>query len=286
VLDRLDLFQFSPTLFPKFDDATKAAARQEVLETFSHLLRENGSLADALRTDYVIANALLAGYYGIAGVAGDGFRRVALPAGSPRGGLLGMAAILAMGSNGERSNPVERGAWVLRKILNEPPPPAPANVPEITRLAGKLLTARERLEAHQENPQCANCHRKIDPIGFGLENFDAAGQWRTSDSYQAIGPDGKPVPGEVKSWKIEPAGSFHKGPAFSDYFQMRDAIAAREEAFARGFAAALVEYALGRPCGFSDETLIDSLVEQARGQRFGMRTFVRSLVNSREFQTR
>lgn len=286
VLERLDLFQFSPTLFPKFDEVTKAAARQEVFETFGHLLRENGRLGDALRADYAVVNALLADYYGIPGVAGDAFRKVALPAGSPRGGLLGMAATLAMGSNGERSNPVERGAWVLRKLLNEPPPPAPANVPEITRFAGKLLTTRERLQAHQENPQCANCHRKIDPIGFGLENFDAAGQWRTMDSYQAIGSDGKPVPGEVKRWEIEPAAAFHKGPAFSNYFQMREVIASREEAFARGFAAALVEYALGRPCGFSDELLLESLIEQTRPHGFGMRSFVRALVNSKEFHTR
>jgi len=101
-----------------------------------------------------------------------------------------MAAIMAMGSNGERTNPVERGAWVLRKLLNEPPPPAPANVPEIVRLAGKSLTTRERLQAHQESPQCASCHRKIDPIGFGLENFDATGQWRNTDSYQPVDAEG------------------------------------------------------------------------------------------------
>jgi hypothetical protein len=286
LLDRLDLFQFSQTLFPRFDDVTKAATRQEVFETFALLLRENGRLGDLLRADYAVVNALLADYYGLPPVEGDAFRKVALPAGSPRGGLVGMAAILAMGSNGERSNPVERGVWVLRKLLNEPPPPAPANVPEITRLAGRLLTTRERIQAHQENPQCANCHRKIDPIGFGLENFDAAGQWRTEDSYQAIGMDGKPVPGEVKKWRIDSASAFHKGPAFSDYFHMREIIATKEEAFARGFSAALIEYAMGRPSGFSDELWIENLLQQARSKNLGVRDFVCALVSSKEFQTR
>ncbi len=142
----------------------------------------------------MVINGFLANYYGIEGVHGDAFRKVPLPAGSPRGGLLGMAAVHLMGGNGEHTSPVERGAWVLRKLLNDPPPPAPANVPALTRLAGKVLTTRERMLAHQEDAQCASCHRKIDPIGFGLENFDAAGLWRTEDSYMVTGANGRPDP--------------------------------------------------------------------------------------------
>jgi hypothetical protein len=112
-----------------------------------------------------------------------------------------------MGSNGQVSSPVERGVWVLRKLLHDPPPPAPKNVPQLSRLEGQLLTARERIIAHQEQPQCAQCHRKIDPIGFGLENFNAAGKWRTEDSCEKRGV-GK------KTWPIDPGGAFHKGPSF------------------------------------------------------------------------
>lgn len=286
LLDRLDLFQFSQKLFPDFDDATKAVCRQEVYETFAHLLRENRSLGDLLKADYVVVNGLLARYYQLPNVVGDAFRAVPLPAGSPRGGLLGMAAILAMGSNGERTNPVERGAWVLRKLLHDPPPPAPANVPEIARLAGRLLTTRERLQAHQEDPQCASCHRKIDPIGFGLENFDAVGRWRTDDSYQILDSEGKPAVNGRKTWTIDPASTFHKGPAFADFFEMRDGIALRLDAFSRSLSAALIEYGLGRPCGFTEEALVEEMLRHARGSQFTPRAFIHALVQSSEFQKR
>ena len=250
------------------------------------MLRHNASLRDLLKADYVVINRVLAHYYGLPGVKGDGYEKVSLPKDSPRGGLLGMAGILFMGGNGERTSPVERGTWVLRKLLHDPPPPAPANVPAITRLAGKVLTTRERLLAHQEEPQCASCHRKIDPVGFGLENFDAAGQWRTEDSYTAIDANGKADPKSTKLWPIDPAASFHKGPAFQNYFELRDLIAAKSDAFARSFSEALIEFALGRPLGFRDEPLIDDMISQAGKKNLAMREFIHALVSSREFHTK
>jgi mono/diheme cytochrome c family protein len=285
-LDRLDFFQFSAELHPKFDFGTKWAARQEVHETLACLLRENASVRDLLKADYVVVNSLLADYYGLEGVQGDAFRKVPLPPNSPRGGLLGMAAVLAMGGNGEHTSPVERGAWVLRKVLNEPPPPAPANVPALTRLAGKVLTTRERVSAHQEEAQCASCHRRIDPIGFGLENFDAAGLWRTEDSFQARDNDGKPLPNAKKTWIIDPAGTFHRGPAFRDFNEMRDVVASRTNAFARGLASSLIEYGLGRPCGFSDDALVEAIVQRAQKQNLGLREFLHALVQSEAFQSK
>ncbi|HEX4130759.1 MAG TPA: DUF1592 domain-containing protein [Pirellulales bacterium] len=278
-MDRLDFFQFDFKLHRGFDDSTKAAAREEVFQTVACLLRDDLSLRSLLKSDFVIVNSLLATYYGLDGVRGDAFRKVSLPADSPRGGLLGMAAILAMGSNGQCTSPVERGAWVLRKLLNDPPPPAPPNVPQLARLEGKLLDVRERLRAHQEQPQCANCHRKIDPIGFGLENFDAAGRWRTEDMYQLKG-------GAKKTWTIDAAATFHKGPAFKNYFDLRDIVASKSDAFARGFTEALVEYALGRPCGFIDEELVADVLSQARRQDFAMRSFIQALVASDTFQSK
>ena len=273
-MERLDFFQFDTTLHREFDESTRSAARQEVYHSFAHLLRDpdNGSLGQLPKSDYVFINGLLATYYGIDGVTGNDFQKVALPAESPRGGLLGMAAIHAMGSDGIESSPVERGAWVLRHLLNDPPPPAPPNVPQLSRLADKPLTTREKLAAHMEEAQCASCHRKIDPIGFGLENFDAAGKWREEEG------KGR------RTHKIDPSGAFHNGPAFSDYYEMRDLIAEREEDFARGFTEHLIGYGLGRPFGFTDEALAEEIVSTAKDQNYSVSAFVQALVRSYPFR--
>ena len=275
-MERLDFFQFDTKLHREFDESVRASARKEVYESFALLLRdqERGHIGKLLKSDYVMINALLGTYYGIDGVSGDHFRKVSLPPDSPRGGLLGTAAVLAMGSDGIESSPVERGAWVLRYLLNDPPPPAPPNVPQLSRLADKPLTARERVLAHQEEPQCASCHRKIDPIGFGLENFTAAGKWRTEDKH------GK------KTYDIDPSGKFHKGPEFSGYFEMRDLIAQKENDFARGFTEHLIGYGLGRPFGFTDEDLANEITSAAKKEDHSVSAFVHALVQSKAFITK
>lgn len=280
-MSRLDFFQFNARLYPDFNAGVKEAARQEVFETFAHLLHHDGSLSQLLQSDTVVINGLLADYYRIDGVVGDEFRPVKLPTDgkSPRGGLLGMAAILAMGSNGEHTSPVERGAWILRKLLHDPPPPAPPNVPQLTRLDGQLLTTRERMRAHQEEPQCASCHRKIDALGFALENFDAVGRWRTEDSYEKAGVG-------RKTWPIDPAGAFHNGPSFADFFEFRTIVASRQEAFATGFTEALIEYALGRPCGFSDDELVQGIVQRAATKGFSIREFIHAVARSEAFRSK
>ena len=274
-MERLDFFEFDHQRYPDFDKSTKEAARQEVTASIAHIIRENLSLTNLLHADYIMVNSLLANYYGLEGVEGDEFRPVGIPGDSPRGGLPGMAAVHAMGSNGVETNPIERGAWVLRKLLNDPPPPAPANVPQITRLGQQLLTTRERLTIHQEEPQCASCHRKIDPIGFGLENFDAGGRWRTEDHYTHKN--------QHKSWTIDASGKLHNGAAFDDFFELRDQIVSHEADFASGFAEALVSYALGRPAGFSDRALIDQMVEHAKKNNYRARDFFHALVQSSAF---
>lgn len=286
-MERLDFFQFDVNMHREFDENVRAAARQEVYESFAYLLRSvsGGKLGELLKSDYVFVNALLADYYGIDGIEGDDFQKVSLPSDSPRGGLLGMAAIHAMGSDGVVSSPVERGAWVLRHLMNDPPPPAPPNVPQISRLAGQLLTTRERLVAHQEEAQCASCHRKIDPIGFGLENFDAAGKWRTEDGYRLKDERGKKT-GRRKTWVINSSGSFYNGPFFEDFFQLRDLIAEKEEDFAVGFTQNLIEYALGRAYGFTDQDLAMEIVDSARAEQFSIREFIHVLVQSDTFKTK
>ncbi len=278
-LSRMNAFKFSSPAFRHFDDSIQIAAKNEVYRTVEHLLRGGGSLKLLLKSDFVLVNALLADYYGLKGVSGDEFRPVPLPPDSPRGGLLGMAAIHAIGSNGERSSPVDRGAWVLRKLLNEPLAPAPTGVPKISRLDDQLLSTQERLKAHQELSQCVACHRKIDPIGMGLENFDAVGRWRKEDVYE------KAKVGR-KVWPIEAAGTLYKGPSFKDYFELRNILESKSEQFARGFAEVLVEYALGRPSGFLEVDLVESILSQARQKDFSANEFVQALVRSPEFWTR
>ncbi len=276
-MKRLDFFQFDAREHREFDESTRAAAREEVYQSILHLLRskDQGQLQNLLKSDYVVVNGLMAAHYGLEGVVGDHYRKVSLPEDSPRGGFLGMAAINAMGSNGTESSPVERGAWVLRHLLHSPPPPAPANVPQLSRLDGKPLTKREKLAAHMEEAQCASCHRKIDPIGFGLENFTAAGKWREKDS------SGK------RTHKINPSGAFHDGPAFADFFELRELIATKhQEDFARGFTEALIEYGLGRPFGFTDEDLALGIMSSAKNKNYALREFVHALVQAKQFQSK
>jgi hypothetical protein len=255
-----------------------------VYETLRDVLQNDLPLNSLLRSDSVVVNDILGEYYGMEGVVGDAFRRVAVPPGLPRGGLLGMAAILAMGSDGDRSSPVERGAWILRKILNDPPPPAPANVPQLSRFAGKLMPARTLMESHMEQPQCANCHRRIDPLGFGLENFNAVGQWREQE-YTEI-PVLNAYAREVKWFPVDAAGRLPDGSAFHGFFELRDAVAERESAFAKGLVEHLIEFALGRPCGFSDDQLVEDILNQCQSQHYTPRALIHALVRSRAFHVK
>lgn len=278
-LDRLDLFQYPGNRHIFFDRSTRVAARREVYETYADMLRRGRPLGEFLKCDSVVVNGLLAAYYDLDGVTGDAWRRVSLPPASPRGGFLGMAAIMAMGSNGTISSPVERGAWVLRTILRDPPPPAPPNVPQISNAAMQRQKPRERITVHQQEPQCAACHRKIDPIGFGLENFDAAGRWRDVDSLNPLDP-------RVPTYSIDASGEIHGGPAFDDYFSLREILAARADDFARGHVEALIQFALGRPVGFSDDDFVMRIVAEAKANGYRADAFLRAIVASSEFQTK
>jgi hypothetical protein len=290
-LDRLDFFRFDPQLYPEFDDSTRAAARREVYETFNTLVHDNLDARLLVKSEFVVIDDLLAAFYGLdADAPAGGFRVVTLPPGSPRGGLLGMAAILAMGSDGERTSPVERGAWVLRKVMHAAPPPAPPNVPQLSRLGAQPVPVRERLRMHQEEPQCAQCHRVIDPIGLGLENFDAVGRWRTDERHYSQGwVVENRLAGKVvrQTWPIEAGGAFHHGPTFADFFELRDLLRERHgDAFVRGLIENLFAYALGRPVSFADAATIDSLTSQALRDGCRLRTIIQTLVATPEFQAK
>ena len=282
-MERLDFFQFDSAQYPEFDESVKTAARLEVYETIRHMINKKRPLGELLRSDYVVINSLLADYYQIDNVTGSEFRVINVPNDSPRGGLVGMIAILAMGSDGQRSSPVERGAWVMRKLLNDPPPPAPANVPQLSRLSQQILSSRELQKAHMEQPQCAQCHRKIDPIGYGLENFDAAGRWRESELVVQTMTKRKK---RQKEFPIDSSGTLPDGSEFGDYFQLRDALASKDEEFAIGFTEALIEYGLGRKYSFSDQKLRDSIITTASEKNMSMREFLLAFIQSDAFRSK
>ncbi|TWT75034.1 DUF1592 domain-containing protein [Allorhodopirellula solitaria] len=289
---RLDMFDFDARFHPEFDQAVRRSARQEVYSTIRHVLDQRLPLGTLLKTDFVMVNDVLADFYGINGptdlpVQGSHFRKVTLPPTSPRGGLLGTAAIHVMGADGTRSVPAIRGAWVLKHLLHDPPPPPPANIPQLSRLSGKPRSGRELQTLHQEAPQCAQCHRKIDPIGFGLENFTAAGLWRDAETVSINPASAKKfqLP-KSKSFDIDSSGTLHHGESFGNYFELRDAIAAHEDAFARGFAEYLIAYALGRPYQISDHRLASDVTRQASQKGNRIDAFVHALVQSETFQTK
>ena len=287
-MKRLDFFQFDVERHREFDESMRAAAREEVYQSILHLLRskDQGQLQNLLKSDYVVVNGLMAAHYGLEGVVGDHYRKVSVPGNSPRGGFLGMAAICAMGSDGKESSPVERGVWVLRHLLHSPPPPAPANVPQLSRLDGKPLTKRQKLAAHMEEAQCASCHRKIDPIGFGLENFTAAGKWRSKEHRYTKNRKGQMVPSK-KGTPIHTSGAFHNGPAFANFFKLRALIATNhKDDFARGFTEALIEYGLGRPFGFTDEELANEILVASKDKQYSVSEFIHALVQSKPFQSK
>ncbi|MEM6471679.1 MAG: DUF1592 domain-containing protein [Planctomycetota bacterium] len=254
-------------LFRGFDDSIRDLMLRETLTFFASVVRENMPVTTLLDGDFTFLNERLAQFYGISGVSGDDFRRVSLK-GTPRGGLLTHASVLTVTSNPTRTSPVKRGKWILENLLNMPPPPAPADVPELER--SKLVgTLRERMEQHRQDPACATCHNMMDPLGFALENFDAVGRWRTKDGAEVIDASGK----------------LPDGTQFAGVDDLRRVLAGeREEQFIRCLAEKLLIYAIGRGTEYYDRCAIDKIVAKCRerGDRFAY--LIVAIIESDPFQ--
>ncbi len=231
--------------FPAFDEPLRAAMIRETELFFSAILRENHSVMEFLDADYTFVNDRLARHYGLPGGMGAEFRRVALPP-EQRGGLLGEASVLALTSNPTRTSPVKRGRWVLENLLGTPPPAPPPDAPPLAEKdAGPLQgTLRERMSAHRDKAECAVCHKTMDPLGFGLENFDAIGAWRERDG-------GAPVDasGEL------PGGQTFRGPR-----ELKGVLKSRRTLFLRCMAEKLLTYAIGRGLEYDDQQAVDAIV--------------------------
>lgn len=270
-LRNLDQQRPDITEFPAFDVPLRAAMATETRMFFGHVLSANRPVTDFIRADYTFLNERLAQHYGIEGVRGPAFRKVALPEGSQRGGLLGQASILTVTSYGNRTSVVKRGKWILDNMLASPPPPPPADVPALkAEHDGKKLTAREQLELHRANPACASCHQRMDPLGFALENFDAVGAWRTQDAGQVI----------------DAGAVLADGTAFKGFAGLQQILLDRREEFARAFTERLMTYALGRGLGPQDMPAVRSIAREAAKDDWRVRTIIRGIVMSPGFTLR
>jgi hypothetical protein len=267
------LSAFSPdrARFPSFDDELRQAMRRETEEFFGAIVREDRSIVEFLDADSTFVNERLAKHYGIEGVTGNEFRRVAVNR-DQRGGLLGQASILAVTSNPTRTSPVKRGRWVLENLLAAPPPPPPPNVPELPT-SGEALTGtlRQKMEQHRVNPSCAACHKLMDPLGFGLENFDAIGRWRAQDD--SGGP-------------IDAAGDLPGNHHFSSPRDLKSIIATRSSDIARNLTEKLLAYALCRQLDGYDEIIVDQLMDSIAKDDFRMQSLITAIVTSYPFTHR
>jgi hypothetical protein len=265
---KLESFVPDPVLFPGFDESLRSAMLEETRLFCASIQVEDRSVMDFLDADYTFVNERLARHYGIPGVVGDAFRRVSL-AGTPRGGVLTQASILTATSNPTRTSPVKRGKWILENVLGTPPSPPPSGVEALkdTAGAGSSGTLRERMEQHRTDPSCASCHRRMDPLGFSLENFDAIGGWRTLDGEHPVDPIGS-----------LPGGRELRGPA-----ELRAALRSRRDAFARCLAEKMLTYALGRGLERADRRAVDRIVARTARDGYRFSALVLAIVESQSF---
>jgi hypothetical protein len=259
--------------FPDFHKQLADAMQRETELFFYSLVRENRSVLDLYNADYTYLNEALAHHYGIPGVTGPEFRKVAYPD-DRRRGLLGQASILTLTSHANRTSPVLRGKWVMEVLLGSPPPPPPPGVPDLDKTAeakeGRMLTTRERMEMHRANPQCRSCHLFMDPIGLALDNFDVTGQWR-------IRENGAP---------LDTKGDFYDGTPVSNPGELRAALLKRPEPLIRTFTGNLMAYALGRRVEYYDGPAIRRITNDAAAGGYRLGDIVLGVVSSDAFRAR
>jgi Protein of unknown function (DUF1588)/Protein of unknown function (DUF1585)/Protein of unknown function (DUF1592) len=245
--------------------------KRETRRFFEHIMREDRSILEFLDGQYTYVNERLAKYYGLPDVKGPEFQQVSLE-GKHRAGLLTQASILTLTSNPDRTSPVKRGKWVMEVILDQPPPPPPPNVPELaeTAKAAPDATLRQQLELHRQNAVCNSCHRVMDQLGFGMENFDAIGRWRDEDN-------GKP---------LDATGELPGGSRFSGPVELAHVLRRKQCEFGRCLAEKMLTYALGRGLEFYDRCATDRIVGNLKEQDFRFSVLVAGIVKSDPFRMR
>jgi hypothetical protein len=273
-VNELDSKTFDTAKFPQMTREMRSAMYDEARLFFESIVRENRSVVSILDSDYTFLNGTLAAIYGLEkSVAGPQMRKVKLTDAN-RGGILGMPGILATTSFPNRTSAVKRGVWVLEQVLGEHVPPAPPNVPSLEKQDQKSvanLTLRQRTELHRTDATCANCHKILDPIGFGLENFDAIGRWRAKDDTGGT---------------IDAAGELPGGKRFSSPQELKAIIAARKDDLARNLTERLMAYALCRQLEGYDRIVVDQLMKTIARDDYRMQTLITEVITSYPFTNR
>ncbi|HXX95018.1 MAG TPA: DUF1592 domain-containing protein, partial [Planctomycetota bacterium] len=257
-----------PRKFPDFDDSLAETMKDEVVATFHDAVAHDRSLIGLIDSDTVFINERLARLYGIPGVVGAELRPIRLDD-ARRGGVVGMAAVLTASSFPLRTSPVVRGKWVLQSLLGSKVPPPPANAGSLPENGGdeKKLTLRQRLERHRTSPECAACHSRMDPLGFGLENFDPIGRWRVDD-------EGLP---------IDTAGQLPSGEKFDGVIELKRILLARKDEVMRHLARKLLGYALGRGLNRFDDCVIDDSMKALRAGEYRASALFETIATSYPF---
>ncbi len=293
----LDLRKINDTspderLYPDYylDDSLVDAALNETQLFFRELIRENLPARNLVDSDFAFLNERLAQHYQIPEVQGVAMRRVALPANSPRGGILTQASVLKVTANGTTTSPVVRGAWVNERILGIKNPPPPKSVPAVEPDTRGATTIRQQLELHRADTSCNSCHAIIDPVGFALENFDVAGGWR--DHYRSLGDDGDPIEGVGKNGQpftfrkgppVDASGNLPNGKTFSDINQVKKLLVDDERAIAKNMLQQLAVFATGAPMRFSDRIEVNQMLDRLSKDDYRLQSIITEIVISNLF---
>ncbi|MCU1274416.1 MAG: hypothetical protein JWO48_1847 [Bryobacterales bacterium] len=269
-LRNLDSVKPDPDRFPNFDEDLRKAMREETRLFFGAVIQEDRSILDFIDGKFTFLNERLAKHYGIPGVAGPEFRRVALT-GDERSGILTQASVLTVSSYPTRTSPVLRGKWILDNLLNDPPPPPPPGVPNLNETdIGTTASLRQQLEQHRANPACASCHTRMDPLGFGLENYDAIGQWRSQDG----------------KFKIDSTGTLPGGKTFVTPAELKVILKSDRDAFARCLTEKMLTYALGRGLERYDQPAVNLMCRRLAAGDYRFSRLVLEIVRSLPFEMR
>ena len=294
-LRKIDDTSPSSTIYNDYemDDPLKLAALDETRLFFAELVRADLPARNVVNSDFTFLNGRLAAHYAIPGVEGAAMRRVALPVGSDRGGLMTMASVLKVTANGTTTSPVLRGHWITERVLGVEIQPPPAGVKAVEPDIRGAVTIRQQLAKHREDPSCASCHIKMDPPGFALENYDVMGGRR--DRYRAVADTVPPVRGFGMSGQafafhyglpVDPAGELPDGRPFKNVIEFKALVLKDELAVARNLGKQLLTFATGAPVGFADRPELEKILQNTAPGQFGVRTLVHEIVQSGLFQNK